>query len=182
MGIDHKITSDIVKNTVQRVIDSSYRSVCWNYSSSHHCTLDHPTNSDIEQCIAVAKSRFKAYTESHIEAHFPVAQPNSIDSQNALDGRGCPATGQLAPPVSHKRTVMAEPSGELVRPPPPKKQCIDDRYTGPACREEHPLVEGQSEKFVSEASSDAAYSLQPFAPGTKGRRVYFGISIVEAGR
>ncbi|KAH6694382.1 hypothetical protein BKA61DRAFT_683701 [Leptodontidium sp. MPI-SDFR-AT-0119] len=123
--IDHKNTSDIVKNTVQRVIDSSYRSVCWNYSSSHDCTLDHPTNSDIEQCIAVAKSRFKAYTESHIEAHFPAAQLNSIDNQNALDGRSCSANDQLVPPASHKRTITAEPSGELIRLPPPKKQRID---------------------------------------------------------
>ena len=40
--IDHKITSDIVKNTVQRVIDSSYRSVCWNYSSSHQSVSSQP--------------------------------------------------------------------------------------------------------------------------------------------
>ncbi|KAG4411175.1 hypothetical protein IFR04_015687 [Cadophora malorum] len=109
---------------LQRAIDSSYRSVCWNYSSSHHCTLDHPTNTDIEQCITIAKSRFQAYTESHVEAHQLASQSNSINSHNALDGRRCSVNHALPSSFSLKRKAGTGPNEKLITAPPPKTQRI----------------------------------------------------------
>ncbi|KAH6699900.1 hypothetical protein BKA61DRAFT_621254, partial [Leptodontidium sp. MPI-SDFR-AT-0119] len=39
-------------------------SFSWNYSSAECCILDPPTNTDAEQCIPVAISRFQAYAGS----------------------------------------------------------------------------------------------------------------------
>jgi hypothetical protein len=78
--INNRDTSHLVIGTVQRVVDSHYRPVCWDYSLSQwyidlsslekldltrdSWTLDHPTNTDIERCIPVTKSRFQTYTDS----------------------------------------------------------------------------------------------------------------------
>ncbi|KAH7378962.1 hypothetical protein BKA64DRAFT_714138 [Cadophora sp. MPI-SDFR-AT-0126] len=124
--IDHTTTSDIVKNTVQRVIDSSYRSVCWDYSSSHQCTLDHPTNTDTEQCITVAKSTFQAYTKSHVKAHLSASQPNSIENHNALDVGSFSANHPRASSVSLKRKFGTGPSDEPITAPPPTTKRFPD--------------------------------------------------------
>jgi hypothetical protein len=58
--IGHTDTLWTATSTVQQVIDSSYRSVCWNYSLGQ-CAVDEPTNSGTEQCEEVAKRIFQAY-------------------------------------------------------------------------------------------------------------------------
>jgi hypothetical protein len=78
--INNRDTSHLIVGTVQRVVDSHYRPVCWDYSSSQwyvdlssleklvltrdSWTLDHPTNTDVERCVPVTKSRFQTYADS----------------------------------------------------------------------------------------------------------------------
>jgi hypothetical protein len=78
--INNTETSHLVVGTVQRVVDSHYRPVCWDYSLSQwyvdlsslekldltrdSWTLDHPTNTDVERCVPVTKSRFQTYADS----------------------------------------------------------------------------------------------------------------------
>ncbi|CZS92382.1 uncharacterized protein RAG0_02805 [Rhynchosporium agropyri] len=122
-AVDHEETSNVVRNAVQRAIDSSYRAVCWNYSSSYHCIVDHPTNTDIEQCVTIVNSRFLAYTEPRVEDYEPSSQSN----QNTLDGRRYSTDQALPSSLGLKRKSRTEPNEKLITAPPLETQLILER-------------------------------------------------------
>ena len=49
-----------VTDTVQKVVNTNYWPVCWNYCASQ-CTVDTPSNTDIRHCESLTKSTFQAY-------------------------------------------------------------------------------------------------------------------------
>ncbi|KAH6712149.1 hypothetical protein BKA61DRAFT_609740 [Leptodontidium sp. MPI-SDFR-AT-0119] len=140
--------ASIVANTVQKVIDFFYQSFSWNYSSAECCILDPPTNTDVEQCIPVAISRFQAYAGStslaqdHSSTIKSLAQDPStvalsitrlstntdilpsqdypVNIGNAPNGTGCLARDALQPSPPSKKRKRRQ------LPPPSDEQLVKD--------------------------------------------------------
>jgi hypothetical protein len=113
--INNGDTSHLVVGTVQRVVDSHYRPVCWDYSSSQwyvnlsssekldltrdSWTLDHPTNTDVERCVPVTKSRFQTYADS-AHAGFTGLACEYTSTVRTQDGSGVASSLTRSPSVA----------------------------------------------------------------------------------
>ncbi|KAF4634527.1 hypothetical protein G7Y89_g3582 [Cudoniella acicularis] len=103
--IDNSDTFNVVRSTVQNVVDCFYRPVCWNYTLSQCCALDGTNNIDNEQCVPTAKSKFQAYVKSA----YNTSRNFSRDNQSTAESLAHDCS-TLASSFPHNRLALVRSS------------------------------------------------------------------------